>query len=101
MPDQDAFEAALEEAIALFEQGENMNQARFDELIAELEARRPALHAVPEDDPRAERARALERRADELEHRADELEHRAAQGHGQMDEVNSLLSPLMGRKSEN
>ncbi|HRL07802.1 MULTISPECIES: hypothetical protein [Brevundimonas] len=94
MPDQDAFEAALEEAIALFEQGENMNQARFDELIAELEARRPALHAVPEDDPRAERARALERRA-------AELEHRAAQGHGQMDEVNSLLSPLMGRKSEN
>ena len=85
MPDQ---------AIALFEQGENMNQARFDELIAELEARRPALHAVPEDDPRAERARALERRA-------DELEHRASQGHGQMDEVNSLLSPLMGRKSEN
>ena len=67
MPDQDAFEAALEEAIALFEQGENMNQARFDELIAELEARRPALHAVPEDDPRAERARALERRAAELE----------------------------------
>lgn len=93
MPDQDAFEAALEEAIALFEQGENMNQARFDELIAELEARRPALHAVPEDDPRAERARALERRA-------AELEHRAAQGHGQMDEVNSLLSPLMGRKAE-
>ncbi len=94
MPDQDAFEAALEEAIALFEQGENMNQARFDELIAELKARRPALHAVPEDDPRAERARALERRA-------AELEHRAAQGHGQMDEVNSLLSPLMGRKAEN
>ena len=94
MPDQDAFEAAPEEAIALFEQGENMNQARFDELIAELEARRPALHAVPEDDPRAERARALERRA-------AELEHRAAQGHGQMDEVNSLLSPLMGRKAEN
>jgi hypothetical protein len=48
---------------------------------------------VPEDDPRAERARALERRA-------AELEHRAAQGHGQMDEVNSLLSPLMGRKAE-
>ena len=94
MPDQAAFEAALDEAIALFEQGENMNQARFDELIAELEARRPALHAVPEDDPRAERARALERRA-------DELEHRAAQGHGPMDEVNSLLSPLMGKQSEN
>ncbi|ANF53375.1 hypothetical protein ACLBV5_10025 [Brevundimonas sp. M1A4_2e] len=93
MPDQDAFEVALEEAIALFEQGENMNQARFDELIAELEARRPALHAVAEDDPRAERARELERRA-------AELEHRAAQGHGQMDEVNSLLSPLMGKKSE-
>ncbi|EKY28785.1 hypothetical protein HMPREF0185_01531 [Brevundimonas diminuta 470-4] len=93
MPDQDAFEAALEEAIALFEQGENMNQARFDELIAELESRRPALHAVAESDPRAERARELERRA-------AELEHRAAQGHGQMDEVNSLLSPLMGKKSE-
>lgn len=93
MPDQDAFEAALEEAIALFEQGENMNQARFDELIAELESRRAALHAVTEDDPRAERARELERRA-------AELENRAAQGHGQMDEVNSLLSPLMGKKSE-
>lgn len=94
MPDQDAFETALEEAIALFEQGENMNQARFDELLAELEARRPALHAMPKDDPRAERARELERRA-------AELEHRAAEGHGQMDEVNSLLSPLMGKKAEN
>ena len=93
MPDQDAFEAALEEAIALFEQGENMNQARFDELIDELEARRPDLAAVPEGDPRCDRAR-------ELQARADELEHRAAQGHGQMDEVNSLLSPLMGKKAE-
>ena len=93
MPDQDAFETALEEAIALFEQGENMNQARFDELLAELEARRPALTAVEADDPRAERARDLERRAAALEHRASE-------GHGQMDEVNSLLSPLMGKKSE-
>ena len=91
MPDQDAFEAALEEAIALFEQGEIVNQARFDELIAELEARRPALHAVPEDDPRAARAR-------DLQARADELERRAAQGHGQMDEVNTLFSPLMGKR---
>ena len=91
MPDQAAFEAALEEAIALFEQGEAMNQARFDELLAELEARRPSLAAVPEDDPRAVRAR-------ELQERADDLEHRAAQGHGQMDEVNTLLTPLMGRK---
>ncbi|WP_312782681.1 hypothetical protein [Brevundimonas sp.] len=91
MPDQAAFEAALEEAIALFEQGEAMNQARFDELLAELEARRPSLAAVPEDDPRAARAR-------ELQERADDLEHRAAQGHGQMDEVNTLFSPLMGKR---
>jgi hypothetical protein len=91
MPEQSAFEAALEEAIALFEQGEAMNQARFDELLAELEARRPDLEAVPEDDPRAEKAR-------ELKARADALERRAAVGHGQMDEVNSFLSPLMGRK---
>jgi uncharacterized coiled-coil protein SlyX len=93
MPEQTAFEAALEEAIALFEQGEAMNQARFDELLAELEARRPDLEAVPEDDPRAARAR-------ELQARADDLERRAAVGHGQMDEVNTLLTPLMGRKSE-
>lgn len=91
MPDQAAFEAALEEAIALFEQGEAMNQARFDELLAELEARRAALAATPPDDPRAEKARALEARA-------AELEHRAAQGHGQMDEVNTLFSPLMGKR---
>lgn len=92
MPDQTAFEAALEEAIAMFEQGEGMDRARFDALLAELEARRPALEAVPEDDPRAEKAR-------DLKARADALERRAAIGHGQMDEVNSLLSPLMGRKS--
>lgn len=91
MPEQTAFETALEEAIALFEPGEAMNQARFDELLAELEARRPELEAVPEDDPRAARARALQARA-------NELERRAAVGHGQMDEVNTLLTPLMGRK---
>lgn len=91
MPEQTAFEAALEEAIAMLEQGEGMDQARFDALLAELEARRPALEAVSEDDPRAAKAR-------ELQARADALERRAAIGHGQMDEVNSLLSPLMGRK---
>jgi len=91
MPEQAAFEAALEEAIALFEQGESLNQARFDELIAELEARLPALAAAPQHDPRAEKARALAARA-------AALEKRAAVGQGQMDEVNSLLSPLMGRK---
>jgi hypothetical protein len=91
MPEQPAFETALEAAIALFEQGEAMNQARFDELLAELEARRPELEAVPEDDPRAAQARALQARA-------NELERRAAVGHGQMDEVNTLLTPLMGRK---
>ena len=62
--------------------------ALSDELIAELEARRPALAAVPEGDPRCDRAR-------ELQARADELEHRAAQGHGQMDEVNTLLTPAV------
>lgn len=92
MPDQAAFEAALEEAIALFEQGETMNQARFDALVAELEARLPALAAAPEHDPRAEKARGLAARA-------AALEKRAAVGHGQMDEVNSLLAPLMGKKT--
>lgn len=91
MPDQAAFEAALEEAIALFEQGEMMNQARFDDLIAELEARLPTLAAAAEHDPRVEKARALAVRA-------AALEKRAAVGRGQMDEVNSLLSPLMGKK---
>lgn len=91
MPDQAAFEAALEEAIALFEQGEVMNQARFDDLLAELQQRLPTLASAPEDDPRAEKARALAIRA-------AVLEKRAAVGHGQMDQVNSLLSPLMGRK---
>lgn len=91
MPDQAAFEAALEEAIALFEQGEVMNQARFDDLLAELQQRLPTLAAAPQDDPRAEKSRALAVRA-------AELEKRAAVGHGQMDQVNSLLSPLMGRK---
>ncbi|WP_338576783.1 hypothetical protein V8J38_14930 [Brevundimonas olei] len=93
MPDQAAFEAALEEAIALFEQGETMNQARFDDLLAELQVRLPTLASAPEHDPRAEKARALAVRA-------AALEKRAAVGHGQMDEVNSLLSPLMGRKAE-
>jgi uncharacterized coiled-coil protein SlyX len=90
-PEQTAFDAAVHEAIVLFELGEAMNQARFDELLAELEARRPELEAVPEDDPRAAKAR-------DLQARANELERRAAVGHGQMDEVNTLLTPLMGKR---
>jgi hypothetical protein len=93
MPDdRNAFEAALDEAIALFEQGEGLDHARFDALLAEIEARRDALVAVPEDDPRVEDIRRLQARA-------DELEARVAAGKGSvMDEVNQTLSPLMGRK---
>lgn len=92
MKDLTAFEAAMEEAMSLLEQGQEMNRARFDELIAELSHRLEEVPAqAPEDDPRMVRARALMQRA-------NELERSAAEGHGQMDEVNSLLSPLMGRK---
>jgi cell division septum initiation protein DivIVA len=92
MPDQAAFEAALEEAIALFEQGEGLDHKRFDALLAEIETRRNILAAVPEDDPRVDEIRRLQERA-------DELEARVAAGKGSvMDEVNQTLSPLMGRK---
>jgi len=84
-----AFEAALEEAMAMMEQGDTLDQARFDELLAEIESWRPRLEAVPQDDPRAERARDLLSAADALEARA---------AHGSMDEVNSMLTPLMGKK---
>ncbi|RZJ19554.1 MAG: hypothetical protein EON91_00485 [Brevundimonas sp.] len=84
-----AFEAALEEAMAMMEQGDTLDQARFDELLAEIESWRPRLEAVPEDDPRADRARALLAAADALE---------SASAHGSMDEVNSMLTPLMGKK---
>lgn len=92
MPDTEsglAFEAALEEAIAMFEQGETVDEARFKELLAEIESWRPRLEAVPQDDPRAGKAQSLLAAADALEARA---------GHGVMDEVNSMLSPLMGRR---
>ena len=92
MPDQAAFEAALEEAIAQFEQGEGLDHKRFDALLAEIETRRNILAAVPEDDPRVDEIRRLQERA-------DELEARVAAGKGSvMDEVNQTLSPLMGRK---
>ena len=92
MPDQAAFEAALEEAIALFEQGEGLDHKRLDALLAEIETRRNILAAVPEDDPRVDEIRRLQERA-------DELEARVAAGKGSvMDEVNQTLSPLMGRK---
>lgn len=84
-----AFEAALEEAMAMMEQGDTLDQARFDELLAEIETWRPRLEAVPRDDPRAEKARDLLAAADALESRA---------AHGAMDEVNSMLTPLMGKK---
>ncbi len=93
MTDLTAYEAALEEAMALLEQGQEMNRARFDELIARLSE---PVEADPadqaEDDRRQGAARALMARA-------NELERSAAIGHGQMDEINSLLAPLMGRKS--
>ena len=92
MPDQAAFEAALEEAIARVEQGEGRDHKRFDALLAEIETRRNILAAVPEDDPRVDEIRRLQERA-------DELEARVAAGKGSvMDEVNQTLSPLMGRK---
>ena len=88
---QKAFEAAMEEAMAMLEQGEEMNRERFDELVAQLQEPVEA-EEVPHDDPRLEKMR-------ELVTRAGLLEASAAEGHGQMDEVNSLLSPLMGKKS--
>ncbi|WP_409020018.1 hypothetical protein [Brevundimonas vesicularis] len=93
MTDLNAYEAALEEAMAMLEQGQEMNRARFDELIAQLGEPVPADAVdLSEDDPRRVGARALLARA-------NELERSAAIGHGQMDEINSLLAPLMGRKS--
>lgn len=92
MPDSEsglAFEAAMEEAIALFEQGETMDQARFEELLVEIESWRPRLEAVPQGDPRAEKARALLAAAEALEARST---------NGVMDQVNSMLTPLMGRR---
>ena len=88
---QKAFEAAMDEAMAMLEQGEEMNRARFDELIAQLQEPVEAEEIAPTD-PRLEKMR-------ELVARAGELERSAAQGHGQMDEVNSMLSPLMGKKA--
>jgi len=87
---QKAFEAAMEEAMAMLEQGEEMNRARFDELIAQLQEPVEA-EVVAQDDPRLEKMR-------ELVTRAGLLETSAAEGHGQMDGVNSLFSPLMGKK---
>lgn len=92
MPDTDkglAFEAALTEAIAMLDQGESLDTDRFDQLMAEIESWRPRLEAVPADDPRAERARALLNAAQALERRS---------AHGVMDDVNTLLTPLMGRR---
>ncbi len=92
MPDTDkgqAFEAALTEAIAMLDQGESLDTDRFDQLMAEIESWRPQLEAVPEDDPRAERARTLLSAAQALESRS---------AHGVMDDVNTLLTPLMGRR---
>lgn len=88
---QKAFEAAMEEAMAMLEQGEGMDRARFDDLVAQLQEPVVA-EALPVDDPRLIQMRNLVARA-------GELERSAAAGHGQMDEVNSLLSPLMGKKS--
>lgn len=89
---QKAFEAAMDEAMAMLEQGEAMDRARFDELIAQL--REPVeAEAIEVSDPRLEKMR-------ELVSRAGQLERSASQGHGQMDEVNSILSPLMGKKSD-
>lgn len=89
--DRDAFETALEEAIALFEQGEGLDGARFDALMAEIRARLPDLEATPADDPRAEKIRQLQARANQLEARA------AAQHGDVMEDVNEMLTPLMGR----
>lgn len=84
-----AWEEALEEAIRLFEQGEALNQERFEELVAELEARHAEIVAMPEDDPRSQRML-------ELRERAARLEASSRLGTGPTDQLSSLLAPLTG-----
>lgn len=86
---EDAWEQALEEAIAMFEQGEAVNEARFEELVAQLEARHAELVAMPYDDPRTQKLR-------DLRQRAASLEASAAEGHGPTDQLSSMLAPLTG-----
>lgn len=88
-PHDEAWEAALEEAINRFEQGEAVNDAHFEELVAELKARQAALKAAPEDDPRVSKL-------EELIQRATQLESSAALGTGPTDEVSSILGGLTG-----
>lgn len=84
-----AWEEALEEAIRLFEQGDVLSQERFDELVAELEARHAEIVAMPEDDPRS--LKILE-----LKERASRLEASSREGTGPTDQLSSLLAPLTG-----
>lgn len=84
-----AWEEALEEAIRLFEQGEMLNQQRFEELVTELEVRRAEIVAMPEDDPRSQRML-------ELKERAGRLEASAREGTGPTDQLSSILASLTG-----
>lgn len=84
-----AWEKALEETLAMFEQGEAVNEASFAALVAELEARHAEIVAMPYDDPRTQMLR-------DLHQRAASLEARAAQGHGPTDQLSSMLAPLTG-----
>lgn len=84
-----AWEEALEEAIRLFEQGESLNQERFAELVAELEARHEEIVAMPADDPRTQKI-------NDLKMRASRLETSAREGTGPTDQLSSILAPLTG-----
>ncbi|WP_292050770.1 MULTISPECIES: hypothetical protein [unclassified Brevundimonas] len=87
-----SWEEALEEAINLFEQGENIDSARFAELVEELKQRHVDGAELPQDDPRVSALAALQARA-------TALETSAAEGTGPTDQVSSILGGLVGQPS--
>lgn len=84
-----SWEAALEEAINMIEQGENMDPARFAELVETLNHQQ-AEAEIPEEDPRHQMLAALRERA-------SALEASAAEGTGPTDQISSLLGGLVGQ----
>lgn len=84
-----AWEDALDEAMSRFEQGEELNNQQFEELVAELEARAHAAAEMPQDDPRTSKIEALRERA-------AKLAQSAAIGTGPTDQVSSVLAGLTG-----
>lgn len=88
-------ESALEEATALLAHPPRPGSPEDDRLAALLraiEAYRPQVAQVAQEDPRRARIEALERQASELESRV--AQRKAG---GAMDDVDALISPFTGR----